>query len=70
MKVLVAEDDRFTREGLVGFEIGADDFIVKPFSLREVVARVQAVARRCCARQPNVPTEFQLGDLKVIPVEL
>jgi len=63
-----AKAEEFDR--LIGFEIGADDFIVKPFSLREVVARVQAVARRCCARQPNMPTEFQLGDLKVIPVEL
>ena len=36
---------------LVGFELGADDFITKPFSLREVVARVRAVTRRCFARQ-------------------
>ncbi len=63
-----AKAEEFDR--LVGFEIGADDFIVKPFSLREVVARVQAVARRCCARQPNVPPEFQMGDMRVIPVEL
>ena len=63
-----AKAEEFDR--LVGFELGADDFIVKPFSLREVVARVQAVARRCCARQPNVPAEFHMGDLKVVPVEL
>jgi DNA-binding response OmpR family regulator len=63
-----AKAEEFDR--LVGFEIGADDFIVKPFSLREVVARVQAVARRCCARQPIVPPEFEMGDLRVIPVEL
>lgn len=63
-----AKAEEFDR--LVGFEIGADDFIIKPFSLREVVARVQAVARRCCARQPNVPPEFQMGDLRIIPIEL
>lgn len=63
-----AKAEEFDR--LVGFELGADDFIVKPFSLREVVARVQAVARRCCARQPTVPAEFHMGDLKVVPVEL
>ena len=63
-----AKAEEFDR--LVGFEIGADDFIVKPFGLREVVARVRAVARRCCARQPNVPKEFHMGDLRVIPIEL
>ena len=54
-----AKAEEFDR--LVGFEIGADDFIVKPFSVREVVARVQAVARRCCARQSNIPAEFSMG---------
>jgi len=63
-----AKAEEFDR--LVGFELGADDFIVKPFSVREVVARVRAVARRCCARQPNVPAEFRMGDLKIIPAEL
>ncbi len=63
-----AKAEEFDR--LVGFELGADDFIVKPFSVREVVARVRAVARRCCARQPNAHVEFQMGDLKVMPSEL
>lgn len=63
-----AKAEEFDR--LVGFELGADDFIVKPFSLREVVARVRAVARRCCARQADAPVEFQMGDLTVIPTEL
>ncbi|MEZ6061133.1 MAG: response regulator transcription factor [Planctomycetaceae bacterium] len=55
---------------LVGFELGADDFIAKPFSVREVLARVRAVARRCCAAKPDPPAEFQMGDLKVLPAEL
>lgn len=62
-----AKSEEFDR--LVGFELGADDFIVKPFSLREVVARIRAVARRCCAKQPNPPGEFQMADLTVIPAE-
>lgn len=33
---------------LLGFELGADDYIVKPFDAREVVARVKAVAKRSC----------------------
>lgn len=55
---------------LVGFDVGADDFIAKPFSVREVVARVRAVARRCCASRPESEDEFQMDDLTVIPKEL
>lgn len=63
-----AKAEEFDR--LVGFELGADDFIVKPFSLREVVARVRAVARRCCARKPELAQTFQVADLTVLPAEL
>lgn len=55
---------------LIGFDIGADDFIAKPFSVREVVARVRAVARRCCATRPNMPSPFVMNDLEVLPAEL
>lgn len=55
---------------LVGFEMGADDFIIKPFSVREVVARVRAVSRRCHAARAEKPAEFLMGDLQVIPAEL
>jgi DNA-binding response OmpR family regulator len=37
---------------LIGLEMGADDYVVKPFSPREVVARVRAVLRRVGAAQP------------------
>jgi DNA-binding response OmpR family regulator len=63
-----AKAEEFDR--LVGFELGADDFIVKPFSVREVIARIRAVARRCYARQADAPSEFDMGDLRVIPAEL
>ena len=55
---------------LVGFNSGADDFIIKPFSVREVVARVRAVARRCCKAQLDKKLEFEMGDLIVLPDEL
>ncbi len=42
-----------------GFEAGADDYLVKPFELRELSARVRALLRRV----PEVGTELQVGDL-------
>jgi two-component system, OmpR family, alkaline phosphatase synthesis response regulator PhoP len=53
----VEESDR-----LLGLEIGADDYISKPFSPRELVARVQAVLRRA-ARPDTTSDRLQLGDL-------
>jgi len=43
---------------IVGLEVGADDYVVKPFSAREVVARIRAVLRRTAAPAPT-----QLGDV-------
>jgi DNA-binding response OmpR family regulator len=56
---------------LVGFELGADDFITKPFSVREVIARIRAITRRCYAnadKQP--PANFTMADLEIAPAEL
>jgi len=39
---------------VVGFEIGADDYVVKPFSVRELLARIAAVLRRA-SREPPAP---------------
>lgn len=57
---------------VVGLELGADDFIVKPFGVREVVARIRAVTRRCLAARPpdDLPGTFTIGDLEVSPSEL
>jgi two-component system alkaline phosphatase synthesis response regulator PhoP len=49
---------------LIGLELGADDYVTKPFSPREVVARVKAVLRR--ARHDGPPSGIvQIGDLAV-----
>src|SRR5579862_14802 len=42
--MLTARDDEIDR--VVGLEVGADDYLVKPFSVRELVARVRAMLRR------------------------
>ena len=57
---------------VVGLELGADDFIVKPFGVKEVVARIRAVTRRCMATRQaaDSPSTFTIGDLDVIPAEL
>lgn len=49
---------------LRGFEAGADDYIVKPFSARELLARVQAVLRRSTASAGS-PVRVELGDLVI-----
>jgi len=57
---------------VLGLELGADDFIMKPFGVREVVARVRAVTRRymLLQKQPEYEGSFYLGDLEVMPSEL
>lgn len=48
---LSSRDDEIDR--ILGIELGADDYVVKPFSPREVVARVQAILRRTRAAPPQ-----------------
>jgi len=58
---------------VVGLELGADDFITKPFGVREVVARIRAVTRRCLAERSGEDAGhegFVIGDLDVAPDEL
>ncbi len=59
--VVTARSDEVDR--VVGLELGADDYIVKPFGFRELVARIRAVARRRAPRAEHTPTE--LGRLVV-----
>ena len=52
--MLTARSDEVER--IVGLELGADDYVVKPFSPRELVARVKAVLRRGASREDEVET--------------
>jgi DNA-binding response OmpR family regulator len=59
---------------VVGLELGADDFIVKPFGVKEVIARIRAVTRRRFAQKTPVTAPvagpFRMDDLDVFPAEL
>jgi two-component system phosphate regulon response regulator PhoB len=51
---------------IVGLELGADDYISKPFSPREVVLRVKAILKRT-HQAPETGTLLQIGDLRLDP---
>ncbi|MBD5655807.1 MAG: response regulator transcription factor [Candidatus Eremiobacteraeota bacterium] len=61
--MLTARSDEVDR--VVGFELGADDYVVKPFSPREIVARVRAVLRRTGAKYEPGPQLMRFGRLEI-----
>ena len=50
---------------VLGFEVGADDYVTKPFSPRELLARIRAVARRGRLDPPGRKTQLKVGDLEI-----
>ncbi|PNZ29450.1 response regulator transcription factor [Staphylococcus rostri] len=65
--MLTAKDDAFDR--VLGLELGADDYMTKPFSPREVVARVKAILRRVTSAewQDDTEEDIQIGALRIRP---
>ena len=61
--MLTAKDEEIDR--VVGLELGADDYVVKPFSVRELVARVKTVLRRTSPKPEPVSELLQIGDLRL-----
>src|SRR5687768_3489807 len=50
---------------IIELEMGADDNLTKPFSSRELVARVKARLREHAANQPKTPEFYEFGDVRV-----
>ena len=61
--VVSARGDEADR--VIALELGADDYLTKPFGMRELAARIRAVMRRSQAPQPVAPTVQQLGRLSI-----
>lgn len=59
---LTARDDEIDR--ILGLELGADDYVVKPFSPREIVARVKAISRRS-SRIPGTAAVVSFGSIEI-----
>ncbi len=57
--MLTAKSDEIDR--VVGLEVGADDYVTKPFSVRELLARVRAHLRRRAFEAPAAPTRYSFG---------
>jgi len=61
--ILTAKDDEVDK--VVGFELGADDYVTKPFSVRELILRVKAVLKRGERKSDNMEVQRQFGELKI-----
>ena len=61
--MLTAKDDEIDR--VVGLELGADDYVTKPFAVRELVARVRAIMRRASAITEQRQDELSYDGLKI-----
>lgn len=61
--MLTARTDEVDR--IVGLELGADDYLCKPFSPRELIARIRAVLRRCGVVYERAPGVMRFGRLEI-----
>ena len=69
---LSAKDEEIDR--VVGLELGADDYLGKPFGIHEIRARIKAIAKRCCQivkKEPEIlPSSFKFGEWLIQPNQL
>ncbi len=55
---------------VLGLELGADDYMMKPFGMKEFIARIRAISRRCFQRSDQAQRSFKIGDVEVLASEL
>ena len=61
--MLTARGDEVDK--ILGLELGADDYITKPFSVRELAARVKSLLRRVAPQQESEPQTLRAGDIMI-----
>jgi len=61
--MLTARGEEIDR--VVGFEVGADDYLAKPFSMRELLLRVKAILRRCAVPEPEAKSLIIIGGITI-----
>ena len=61
--ILTAKDDEVDK--VVGFELGADDYVTKPFSVRELILRIKAILKRGQKKEDVLEVGRQFGDLSI-----
>ena len=59
--ILTAKDDEVDK--VVGFELGADDYVTKPFSVRELILRIKAILKRGESKKETLEIQRQFGEL-------
>src|SRR5207247_1354683 len=52
---------------VIGLDCGADDYVTKPFGVRELVARINALLRRCARETDDADAVFRIGDCAIDP---
>lgn len=56
---------------VLGLELGADDYMTKPFGVKEIIARIRAILRRSASRGGGkADDDFTMDDLRIVPTEL
>ncbi|SET44518.1 two-component system, OmpR family, alkaline phosphatase synthesis response regulator PhoP [Oceanobacillus limi] len=63
--MLTAKSEEFDK--VFGLEIGADDYLTKPFSPKEVLARIKAILRRTNKQVEQRPNTIKIGDITIYP---
>jgi len=61
--ILTAKDDEVDK--VVGFELGADDYVTKPFSVRELILRIKAILKRHETKHDVLEIDREFGELKI-----